>query len=182
MEEIRLESVVAGSLLQDVLRAVRDAHPYEEPAIDVYQLKGAALGGGIGAVGNRKREAPLAEVLGGVYRAARPSWIKVAGPRKKRVRRIAVVAGSGSEFAKAARLAGADLFITADVKYHQALEAAAGDMTVADIGHGSGEKWILPEFRRVIAARFGRRVSTRVVMESEPLRPFRPRQTGGMRR
>jgi dinuclear metal center YbgI/SA1388 family protein len=179
VEEIRLESVVAGSLVQDVLRAVREAHPYEEPAIDVYPLKGAALGGGIGAVGDRKQEAPLAEVLEGVYRAARPSWIKVAGPRKKRVRRIAVVAGSGSEFAKAARVAGADLFLTADIKYHQALEAAAGDMTVADIGHGSGEKWILPEFRRVIAARFGRRVATRVVMENEPLRSFRPKQTGG---
>jgi dinuclear metal center YbgI/SA1388 family protein len=181
VEEVRLESVVAGSLLQDVLRAVRKAHPYEEPAIDVYPLKGAALGGGIGAVGDRKREAPLAEVLEGVYRAARPSWIKVAGPRKKRVRRIAVVAGSGSEFVKAARVAGADLFLTADIKYHQALEAATGDMTVADIGHGSGEKWILPEFRRVIAARFGRSVSTRVVMESEPLRSFRPKQTGGTR-
>jgi dinuclear metal center YbgI/SA1388 family protein len=182
VEEIRLESVVAGSLVQDVLRAVREVHPYEEPAIDVYPLKGAALGGGIGAVGDRKQEAPLAEVLEGVYRAARPSWIKVAGPRKRRVRRIAVVAGSGSEFAKAARVAGADLFLTADIKYHQALEAAAGDMTVADIGHGSGEKWILPEFRRVIAARFGRRVATRVVTESEPLRSFRPKQTGGMRR
>jgi dinuclear metal center YbgI/SA1388 family protein len=179
VEEIRLESVVAGSLVQDVLRAVREAHPYEEPAIDVYPLKGAALGGGIGAVGDRKQEAPLAEVLEGVYRAARPSWIKVAGPRKKRVRRIAVVAGSGSEFAKAARVAGADLFLTADIKYHQALEAAAGDMTVADIGHGSGEKWILPEFRQVIAARFGRKVATRVVMESEPLRSFWPKQTGG---
>jgi len=179
VEEVRLESVVAGSLLPGVLRSVRDAHPYEEPAIDVYPLKGGALGGGIGAVGNRVREAPLAEVLEGVHRAVRTSWIKVAGPQKRRVRRIAVVAGSGAEFAQAARAAGADLFLTADVKYHQALEASAGEMTVADIGHGSGEKWILPEFRRVIAARFGKRVLTRVVMENEPSRSYRPKQTGG---
>lgn len=182
VEEVRLESVVAGSLLKGVIRAVRGAHPYEEPAIDVYPLKGGALGGGIGAVGERERGAPLAEVLAEVNRVVRPSWIKVAGPRKRRVRRIAVVAGSGSEFAEAARAAGADLFLTADIKYHQALEAAAGEMTVADIGHGSGEKWILPEFRRVIVARFGKRVATRVFMESEPLWPFRPKQTGGTRR
>ncbi len=179
VEEVRLESVVAGSVLANVLGSIRDAHPYEEPAIDVYPLKGGALGGGIGAVGDRPREAPLLEVLEGVYRAVRPSWIKVAGPRKRRVRRIAVVAGSGSEFAAAAREAGADLFLTADIKYHQALEAAAGEMTVADIGHGSGEKWILPEFRRLIAARFGNRVATRVVMENEPLWSYQPRQTGG---
>ncbi|MGZ8439627.1 MAG: Nif3-like dinuclear metal center hexameric protein [Candidatus Deferrimicrobiaceae bacterium] len=181
-EEVRLESVVAGSLLQEVLRAVRDAHPYEEPAIDVSPLKGGARGGGIGAVGDREREAPLEVVLEEVYRALRTSWIKRAGPRKRRVRRIAVVGGSGSEFAGAAREAGADLFLTADIKYHQALEAAVGDMAVADIGHGSGEKWILPEFRRVIAGRFGRRMTVRVVMENEPLRPFRPKQTGGMGR
>ena len=106
--------------------------------------------GGIGAVGERERKAPLAAVLTEVHRAVRPSWIKVAGPRKRSIRRIAVVAGSGSEFAGAARAAGADLFLTADIKYHQALEAAAGDMVVADIGHGSGERWILPEFRRVV--------------------------------
>ena len=182
VEEVRLESVVAGSLLKGVLQGVREVHPYEEPAIDVYPLKGGALGGGIGVVGDRARGAPLAEVLADVHRSVRPSWIKVAGPRRKRVARIAVVAGSGSEFAGAARAAGADLFLTADIKYHQALEAAAGDMAVADIGHGSGEKWILPEFRRVIAARFGRRVATRVVMEREPMRPFRPKQTGGWER
>jgi dinuclear metal center YbgI/SA1388 family protein len=182
VEEVRLESVVAGSLLQAVLAAVRDAHPYEEPAIDVYPLRGGALGGGIGAVGDRERGGGLAEVLADVHRAVRPSWIQVAGPRNRRVARIAVVAGSGSEFAEAARAAGADLFLTADIRYHQALEAAAGDMAVADIGHGSGEKWILPEFRRAIAARFGRRVATRVVMESEPMRPFRPKQTGGRER
>jgi putative NIF3 family GTP cyclohydrolase 1 type 2 len=112
----------------------------------------------------------------------RPSWIKVAGPQKRRVRKIAVVAGSGSEFAEAARAAGADLFLTADVKYHQALEASSGEMTVADIGHGSGEKWILPEFRRVISARFGKRVFPRVVMENEPLRAYRPKETGGTKR
>jgi len=182
VEEVRLESVVAGSLLQGVLRAVREAHPYEEPAIDVYPLKSGALGGGIGAVGDREREAPLEEVLEDVSRAARTSWIRVAGPRKRLVRRIAVVAGSGSEFAGAAQAAGADLFLTGDIKYHQALAAAGGDMVVADIGHGSGERWILPEFRRVISARFGRKVATRVVMEDEPMRPFRPKQTGGMRR
>lgn len=182
VEEVRLESVVPGSIVPGALRAIRAVHPYEEPAIDVYPLRGGALGGGVGAVGEMERRAPLAEVLEEIHRTVRPSWIKVAGPTRKAVRRIAVVAGSGSEFADAARSSGADLFVTADVKYHQALEAAAGEMPVADIGHGSGEKWILPEFRRVIAARFGGRVSARVFMEDEPLRPYRPKGTQGGRR
>jgi len=182
VEEIRLESVVAGPLVPAVLRAVREVHPYEEPAVDVIPLRGGALGGGIGAIGDRERKAPLGRVLGEIFRLVRPSWILVAGPTRKSVGRIAVVGGSGSEFAEAARAAGADLYVTADVKYHRALEAAAGDMPVADIGHGSGEKWILPEFRRTIVSRFGDRVSVQVFMEDEPLRPWRPGNHRGGKR
>jgi putative NIF3 family GTP cyclohydrolase 1 type 2 len=92
---------------------------------------------------------------------------------------VAVVGGSGAEFADAARDAGADLFVTGDVKYHQALEAAAGAMPVVDVGHASGERWILPEFRKVLLARFGGAVTTRVIMEEEPLRDVPAGRTRG---
>lgn len=179
VDEVRLESVVARSLLPKVLAAARAAHPYEEPAIDVYPLTGGALGGGVGAVGDRKAPVSLEDALEEIFTRIRPSWIRVAGTRRKKVRRVAVVAGSGSEFARAAREAGADLFVTGDMKYHQALEAAAGEMPVADVGHGSAEKWILPEFRRVLAGRFGKGLAIRVFMEEEPLRMFRPGERRG---
>ncbi len=170
VEEVRLETVAAGSLVPKVLRAIRARHPYEEPAIDVIPLRGGALGGGVGAVGDLPAPATLTEALDAVRRRLRPAWIKTAGPRRKTVRRVALVGGSGAEFADAARDSGADLFITGDVKYHQALEAAAGAMPVADIGHASGERWILPEFRRVLLARFRGIVAVRVINEEEPLR------------
>jgi dinuclear metal center YbgI/SA1388 family protein len=179
VEEIRLETVAAGSLVPAVLRAVRGAHPYEEPAIDVVPLRGGALGGGVGAVGDLSAPCPLDEFLGKARRALRASWIKAAGPARKTVRRVAVVGGSGAEFADAARDAGADLFITGDVKYHQAIEAAAGAMPVVDIGHASGEQWILPEFRKVLQARFRGAVTARIIMEKEPLRAVPARGTMG---
>jgi len=170
VEEIRLETIAPGSRVRAVLLAMRKAHPYEEPAIDVVPLREGALGGGIGVVGELSGPLPLDRALDAVRRALRPSWIHVAGPRRKTVRRVAIVGGSGAEFAYAAREAGADLYVTGDVKYHQALDAAAGDMPVADIGHASGERWILPEFRRVFSARFPGAVSVRVIMDEEPLR------------
>jgi len=177
--EIRLETVAAGSVLPAVLRAVRTAHPYEEPAIDVIPLRGAALGGGVGAVGDLPAPEPLADALERVRRTLRPSWIRLAGPRRKTVRRVAIVGGSGAEFAGAAREAGADLYVTGDVKYHQALEAEGAGMPVADIGHGSGERWILPEFRRVLLARFPGALKVRVKMEEEPQRAVPPGRTRG---
>jgi hypothetical protein len=180
--EIRLETVVARSILPRAMAAVRRAHPYEEPAIDVYPLSGGALGGGIGAVGDLQAPLPFRAALEELSRKIRPSWIKVSGPGGGTVRRIAVVAGSGAEFAKAAREAGADLYVTGDVKYHQALDASAGTMTVADVGHGSAERWILPEFRRVLSERFGKALAIRVFMEKEPQLLFHPGETkGGMR-
>lgn len=179
VEEVRLETVAPGSGVQAVTRAVRKAHPYEEPAIDIVPLQGGALGGGIGVIGELPEPLPLDRALDAVRRAFRPSWIHVAGPRRKRVGRVAIVGGSGAEFIDAAREAGADLYITGDVKYHQALEAAAGEMPVADIGHASGERWILPEFRRIILSRFPGAVEARVIMEEEPLRAAPAGGTGG---
>jgi len=178
VEEVRLETVAAGSLVSRVLRAVRDIHPYEEPAIDVFPLRGGSLGGGIGALGELPAPLPLGEALETVRRALRPAWIKTAGPHRKTVRRVAVVGGSGGEFLRAARDSGADLFVTGDVKYHQALEAEAADLPVADVGHASGERWILPEIRRILSDRFRGSVAVRVMNESEPLRVV-PRRDHG---
>jgi hypothetical protein len=78
--------------------------------------------------------------------------------------------------------AGADLFVTGDVKYHQALEAESAGIPVADIGHASGERWILPEFRRVLLERFRGAVTVRVMYETEPLRLIAAgRSRGGKR-
>jgi len=170
VEEVRLETIAAGSTVPQVVRAIRSAHPYEEPAVDVVPLRGGGLGGGVGAVGNLPEPVPLDAFLAGAQRTLRASCIRAAGPRRKTVRRVAVVGGSGAEFADAARDAGADVFVTGDVKYHQALEAAAGTMPVVDVGHGAAEQWILPEFRRVLLARFRGALTARVIMEEEPLR------------
>ncbi len=180
-EEIRFETVVPSSLLSGAIRAVREAHPYEEPAIEAYPLRGGVLGGGVGAIGERERPGTLDEVLEEACRRLRLGGVRVAGSTRRRIGKVAVVAGSGAEFAGAARDAGADLFLTGDLKYHAALEAAHGGMPVADIGHGAAESWILPEFRRTIVERFGKNVSVRIYREPEPFRPYRPGEKRGGR-
>jgi hypothetical protein len=178
--ELRIETVVAGADLPRVLRVLRDAHPYEEPAIDVYPLKGGSLGGGYGAVGTLPHPAPLKDVLDAIHRRLRcDGGIRVAGPSRRTVRRIAVMGGSGGGYIRAAAEAGADLYVTGDVKYHEAQEAGLAGVTVADVGHGAAEKWILPEFQRVISERFGDSADVRIFLEREPLRPWRPGETPG---
>jgi dinuclear metal center YbgI/SA1388 family protein len=170
VEEIRIETVAPGSLTPRILESVRKAHPYEAPVIDVIPLRSGALGGGIGAVGEFSSPMSFEDALKCVRMRLQPEWIKIAGPRRKTVRRVAVVGGSGGEFIGAALGAGADLFVTGDVKYHQAVDAETAGMPVADIGHASGEKWILPEFRRILVGRFSNDISVRIIGEKEPMR------------
>jgi dinuclear metal center YbgI/SA1388 family protein len=177
--EVRIETRVAAADLGRVLAALRREHPYEEPAVDVYPLRGDAPGG-YGAVGELPAPAPLDELLARLRDRLRcDGGIRVAGPARRTVRRVAVMGGSGGDFVRAAAASGADLLVTGDVKFHQAQEAEFAGLPVADVGHGAAEKWILPEFRRVIAEAFGAAASVRVHYEKEPLRPWRPGDTWG---
>ena len=170
IEETRIETVAPGSLVPRIMDAVRRAHPYEEPVIDIIPLRYGALGGGIGAVGEFAAPMPLESAFDMVRKRLLPEWIKAAGPGRKTVRRVAIVGGSGGEFIGDAYKACADLFVTGDVKYHQALDAEAAGLPVADIGHASGEKWILPEFRQILLRRFGGNIAVRIIGEKEPMR------------
>jgi hypothetical protein len=177
VEEIRLESVVPRNLLSQVLRAVRAAHPYEEPAIDVYPLAGGALGGGIGAVGDRESGAPLDAFWRNPPED--PSGLDQGrGAVRKTVRRIAIVAGSGSEFAER-RGGGADLFVTGDMKYHQALEAA-GERCPSPMSARFGGEMDPAGVPPGACGKFGD-VAIRVFMEQEPQWAFRRGQRGRKR-
>jgi dinuclear metal center YbgI/SA1388 family protein len=180
VEERRLEAVVAGADLGRVLAAIREVHPYEEPAVDVYPLSGGSpLGGGLGVVGELPEPLPVAEALKLVRTALRAATLRAAGPRSGRVRRVAVVGGSGGGMIGAAAAAGADLYVTGDVKHHEALEAAAGPMVVADAGHAATEKWILPEFASALRKALGSAVRVNVHEEEEPLRDVPGGNDGG---
>jgi putative NIF3 family GTP cyclohydrolase 1 type 2 len=58
----------------------------------------------------------------------------------KKIQRVAVLGGSGAFAISAAKAQGADLFITADIKYHQFYEAE-NCMVIADIGHYESEQY-----------------------------------------
>src|SRR5205807_1468811 len=103
------ETVVPRRLRYEVERALLAAHPYDQPAYDVYEL--AALPGerGLGRVGELASPVSLAEFTAHVARAlpATAAGVRAAGDPERAVRRIAVCGGSGGDLAAAAAAAGA---------------------------------------------------------------------------
>lgn len=187
--EVRLETVVDAVRLNQVLRAMRAAHPYEEVAYDVYALARGREDAGLGRVGELVEPCTLAQLAHNCAELLHASSVRTVGDPSRAVRRVAVVGGSGAEALAAAGEAGADALVTGDVRYHQARQAHLAGLGVVDAGHWATEAFsleILAGILRTAAA--GRGMSVRVVVEpgEDPfwvmpppsLRPARP-GTGG---
>ncbi len=142
VHEYRLETQVPSHKLDSVLEAMIKAHPYEEVAYDIYQIRNPSLG--FGRIGNLREGISLEEYLGICREKLEPKSFRVIGDSRVRVKRIAVCGGGGAELIPQAKAKGADLFLTGDVKYHQAQLAKSLELVLVDAGHNATERVILP--------------------------------------
>ncbi len=138
-EEQRVEVEVERWRLPGVIAALRQAHPYEEVAYDVYPVTQPSTRVGMGAIGELSETAPLPSFLARVSRALQTGVLRFAGNDEALISRVAVCGGSGSDLIQAAVRAGADAMVTADVTYHRFFDTmdARGEigMAIIDAGH-----------------------------------------------
>ncbi|NAS11742.1 Nif3-like dinuclear metal center hexameric protein [Poritiphilus flavus] len=123
-----------------VLRALFESHPYEEVAYEVYALENTNQHSGMGRIG--MLEKPMSEegFLNLLKDRMQAEVVRHSQLLGKEVQKVAVLGGSGAFAIKAARAAGADVFVTADIKYHQFYEAE-GKLLLTDIGHYETEQF-----------------------------------------
>lgn len=140
VREKRLEVLTPGRLKTPVLNALLKAHPYEEPAWDLYPLANAEPGYGFGLLGRWERPLTLTRSLE-IIKQINPH-LKWAGPQgsTKAIAQVALMPGSGGDYAAMAREAGADMLVTGDVGHHQALEASGLGLWLVDAGHFETER------------------------------------------
>jgi dinuclear metal center YbgI/SA1388 family protein len=142
VEEDRIEVVLPAHASDDVLAALRQAHPYEEVPVDLYPLLPAAPSPlGLGLVGDLPAPTPLDELASTLAEALDNPLVRLAAADRTRpVRRVAVVGGSGSSLIDVARRAGADVLVTGDVGHHVALDAVTMGLSIIDAGHWGTEQ------------------------------------------
>jgi dinuclear metal center YbgI/SA1388 family protein len=140
VEEVRLETVVPRQLRAQVLAALRAAHPYETPAFDVIELAALPSRAGLGRVGDLPEPMTLAALTDRVAEVLPPTaWgVRSAGDPQAQVRRLAVCGGAGDDLMGAARAAGADAFLTSDLRHHRSSERPAG-LALLDAAHWATE-------------------------------------------
>jgi dinuclear metal center YbgI/SA1388 family protein len=151
--EIRMEAVMPSHLSTACVRALLEAHPYEEAAFDIVTLENEYHGAGAGAIGTLPVALTVNALLERLKELTGIPVIRYSGDTARTVKTIAVCGGSGSDLINAAARAGADAFVTGDIKYHAFMQAP-GDMIVADIGHYESEKFSLELLHDLINKKF----------------------------
>lgn len=141
-QEIKIEVTFEKHLEGKILKALFNNHVYEEVAYEVYTLNNSHQNIGLGMTG--ELDTPMEEeaFLKFVKETMQAGGIRHSGYKGRTVKKVAVLGGSGSFAIKNAIAAGADAFLTADLKYHQFYEAE-GKLLLADIGHFESERYTM---------------------------------------
>ncbi|GAW90933.1 Nif3-like dinuclear metal center hexameric protein [Calderihabitans maritimus] len=151
--EFRLETIVPQNRLPRVLQAMNESHPYEEVAYDVYPLFNQGKEIGLGRIGLLPHPQPLKSLVSLVKEKFNVGSLKVVGDLETEIKKVAVCGGAGGSFIERAFLQGADLYITGDLKYHEAQHAASLGLAVIDAGHHGTEKVIVPALAEFLEQR-----------------------------
>jgi dinuclear metal center YbgI/SA1388 family protein len=156
--EVRVEMLIPRRLRASALDAVRAAHPYEEGAVDVFEVAPSPSGTGLGRVGTLMTPMSLRQFAGHVAKVlpATPQGVRYFGVADRQVERVAVCGGAGDSLLSDARRAGVDVFVTADLRHHPASEhLAAGGPALVDPGHWASEwpwlSWAETRLREALA-------------------------------
>jgi dinuclear metal center YbgI/SA1388 family protein len=151
-KEIKIETIFPSRLESVIIQAMKKAHPYEEVAYDLINLdnQNQFIGGGmIGEVGGLDEM----EFLSFIKEKLRAKCVRYTSLRGKKISKVAVCGGSGSFMLKDAIRAGADVFITADFKYHQFFDAD-NQIVIVDVGHYESEQFTSELFYDILKKKF----------------------------
>lgn len=145
VNEDRIETIVDGRILKDLFPKLKEAHPYEDMAYDLYPVEQAEImaKSGLGKIGLLHEEMTPQEFIDYTKKALNVEHVRTAGEPPEKIRKVALCTGSGAEFIGLAKVRNADVFVTGDLKYHDAQRAKENGIWVIDAGHYGTEKQVV---------------------------------------
>jgi dinuclear metal center YbgI/SA1388 family protein len=145
VSEYRLEVACPESRIDAAIAAMRRAHSYEEPAFDVYPLRPEPGSRGEGRIGKLPVPTPLAQLTKMIKQQLNGGHIQMVGPAERVIQSVALACGAGAEFLDNAARAGADAFLTGEMRFHDYLAAQAQGIALILPGHYATERFGVEE-------------------------------------
>jgi len=146
--EIRFETIVPAGKLVDCITAMRKAHPYEEPAFDVFKLYNSQGKFGLGRIGRLNKPTRLSKITERIKKYTGAKAFGIVGKENKLVRKAAVCAGSCGKLINLVIAQKCDLYLTGELKHHQALAAQEAGLTCVCLSHTISERFILKKLAK----------------------------------
>jgi dinuclear metal center YbgI/SA1388 family protein len=153
VKEVRMEVIFPTHLHTNIVQNLRMAHPYEEVAYYVTSLTNENQEVGSGMIGELDEPIEPMEFLNRLKVRMELNTIRYTRLSTKPVKKIAICGGSGSFLLSKAIQKGADVFITADFKYHEFFDAD-GRITIVDVGHYESEIFTKELLQEILTKKF----------------------------
>ncbi|WP_353462117.1 Nif3-like dinuclear metal center hexameric protein [Mammaliicoccus sciuri] len=134
--ETKLELMVDEKDLTLAKELIIQTHPYEEPVYDFIKMSRTSSVG-LGIIGELNETQSVNEFVQNYKQKLAIPAVRFIGDQSTQIKRVAIVGGAGIEYANLAKAQQADLFITGDVKHHEALDALMDGINVLDVNHYS---------------------------------------------
>lgn len=170
-KEIRIEVIFPSFQEKSILEAMKSAHPYEEVAFDIVQVANSHPGLGSGVIGELEQAMDEEALLQTIKGAFGLKVIRHTPLLKKPVKKVALCGGAGSFLISKALQAGVDLYITADVKYHEFFDANSS-LVIADIGHYESEQFTIGLLQKILEEKFPTFAVLKTTVNTNPVHYF----------
>ncbi|HRW68056.1 Nif3-like dinuclear metal center hexameric protein [Lentimicrobium sp.] len=151
--EVRIETICESHALHRIVKAMIDAHPYEEVAWDAYPLVNLHQRAGSGMMGEFSEAMDEMDFLMLVKRVFGPGCIKYSPLTGRKVQRVALCGGSGNFLIQAAMSQNADAFITGELKYHDYF-LAENRILLTEAGHYETEQFTKELLVQIVKEKF----------------------------
>lgn len=171
-EETRIELIFPSWIEATLISALKQAHPYEEVAYDIVSLDNQFQSVGAGIIGNLPDPVSEAVFFQLLQKQFGLELIRHTAFLQKPVQKIAICGGAGSFLTKSAIAAGADVFVTGDIKYHEFFDAEQR-ILLADIGHWESEQFTIDLLAEQLSRKFPTFAVQKTGVKTNPVGYFR---------
>ena len=151
--ELKLEVIVSADKVNKAVAEMIQAHPYEEPAYEVYTLDNTNNYLGSGMVGVLQQEMSELDFLAHIKEVFECGVIRHTKLLNRKIKKVAFCGGAGGFLLNRAKSVDADIFITGDYKYHEFFDSE-NQIVIADIGHFESEQFTSKRIGAVLMKKF----------------------------
>ncbi len=148
VEELRFETIVPADKLDATVAAMRQAHPYEMPAFDIFKMYHTEPVLGLGRMGTLAQPLEMEQIIERIKQHTSAKYMGFIGPKKRTVNSAAVCAGSCGKIISSVISAGCDLYLTGELKHHLALAAQEAGLSCICLSHTVSERFMLTRLCR----------------------------------